>query len=364
MSEVQQEGLRTSLHPYTRRSTALALAIFGVDVLVYAAAVVGAVILENTVLKLACVLVAGAAISALFVIGHDAAHGSYTPSKRLNRVIGHIAFMPALHNFSLWQIAHNRLHHRRPNMKGLNSWSPLSKSEYDALSPAGKLLHRLYRSPGGLGLYYLIERWWKDKFYPTRRVVGKARAVYWWDFVLLLFFLAFLALALILTGSALANSSAWASLLWGFVLPFAMWNANTGFTVYLQHTHPHVPWFADEKDWRRLRGQEAVTVHVLFPRWYGIVSHHIMEHPVHHVNPKIPLYRLRQAQLTLGTLLGERLVTERFTIGGFLDTMARCKLYDYRNHRWLDFHGNPTSACTLSHDNIDERHFSGHVSAA
>lgn len=35
---------------------------------------------------------------------------------------------------------------------------------------------------------------------------------------------------------------------------------------------------------------------------------------------------------------------ERFTPRYLLDTMRRCKLYDYESHRWLGFDGQPTSA--------------------
>jgi hypothetical protein len=51
-------------------------------------------------------------IVALFVIGHDACHQSYTSSRFLNHVVGRIAFLPALHSFSLWDREHNHRHHR------------------------------------------------------------------------------------------------------------------------------------------------------------------------------------------------------------------------------------------------------------
>ena len=88
------------------------------------------------------------------------------------RIVGRIAFLPSLHNFCLWQIAHNRLHHRFTNFKGLNSWSPLSKTEFDALPPWRKLTERFYRTLPGIGAYHLVERWWKDKLFPTLGVVG------------------------------------------------------------------------------------------------------------------------------------------------------------------------------------------------
>lgn len=50
----------------------------------------------------------------------------------------------------------------------------------------------------------------------------------------------------------------------------------------------------------------------------------------------------------LGSTSGERMISERFTLSGFQRTMARCKLYDYKDHTWLDFAGRPTTGGTIS----------------
>jgi len=347
MASPPVKALRAELHEFTKRSTPFALGLFLADISIYVTTIVGAVWLDSPVLKILSAFAAGISISSLFVIGHDAAHGSFTASKRLNQLLGRIAFLPSLHNFSLWQIAHNRLHHRLTNFKGLNSWSPLSKTEFAELSPGRKLTERFYRTPLGLGVYYLIERWWKDKLFPTLRVVGKHKSVYWWDFALILVYLAVLLLALGFAGTRLTDTWALQSIFWGFLLPFVVWNSVMGFTVYLQHTNPRVPWFRDRHDWMRLARQEEVTAHIDFPRWYGWVSHDIMEHPAHHVNVGIPLYHLKKAQDRLLEVAADRLVSEPFSPLRFLRILRDCKLYDYDAHRWLDFQGQPTTECTL-----------------
>ena len=341
MRPAEARELRNALEPYVRRSTVLAWALLLATLAVYAGAVAAAAAPLPLWARLAAAVLAGSAISSLFVIGHDAAHGAYTTSRRLNALIGRIAFLPALHNYSLWQVQHNRLHHRLTNVRGFNSWSPLTKAEYDRLPAWRRAAERLYRSPLGFAPYYLVERWWKDKFFPRR--ARERRPAFWLDFALLLGFLAAF-LALLAAAGALSGSGAAASLLLGFVLPYLVWNALMGATTYMQHTHPDVPWFEALAEWRRLGGQEEVSVQIQVPRWYGFISHHIMEHPAHHVHPKVPLYRLAAAQRRLNELLGPGAVTQRFTPLYLLSTLARCKLYDYRQHCWLDFAGRPTSA--------------------
>lgn len=324
--------LRRMLGPFADRSPALAWALLLATLAAYGTAVLAAALLASLPLRLIAAMLAGGAISSLFVIGHDAAHGAFSASLRVNGVIGRIAFLPALHNFSLWQRQHNRLHHRLANLKGFNSWSPLSKAEYDALPPWRRARERLYRSPLGFAPYYLVERWWRAKFFPRRSAVGRE----WLDFALLATYLAaFLALLAVLGG--------WVAVLLGFAVPFLVWNALMGATTYMQHTHPSVPWFEALAEWRRLGGQEEVTIEMRVPRWYGLISHHIMEHPAHHVHPRVPFYRLPAAQRLLARLMGDRAVVQRFTPAYLLSTLARCKLYDFEHHCWLDFAGRPTS---------------------
>jgi len=116
-----------------------------------------------------------------------------------------------------------------------------------------------------------------------------------------------------------------------------------GFTVYQHHTHESIAWVKTRQERDLLGGQEDFTMHVRYPRWYNLMGHNIMEHTAHHVDPRIPLYYLPEAQKVLAGLLGDDLHAVRFSLKGFLQTMASCKLYDYEKHCWLDFNGNLTS---------------------
>jgi omega-6 fatty acid desaturase (delta-12 desaturase) len=339
MPAMATRELRAALEPYARGSLPVALATVAADIAVFLGLIAATVYFDHWALKLACAIAAGTAISRLFVIGHDAVHLGFTHSKRLDSIIGRIVFLPALHNFSLWRIAHNRNHHLVTNVQGYNSWSPLSLGEYSKLSAEARLLYRFYRSPLGLGPYYLVERWWKDKFFPTRRVVGTMKPAYWWDFALTLVFLAAWIGALLWAAAPASVMAALGTLFFGFALPFALWNYLMGFTVYFQHTNARVPWYRTPADARGVATQEDVSVHVKFPFWYEFLSHYNMNHAAHHVSPKIPIYRLKAAQAHLNALLGPRAVIVKFTPMMFWRTMAQCKLYNYASHRWVDFKG-------------------------
>lgn len=341
--------LRRQLAPFTGKSTAAGLAVVFRDFALLIGCTYFALFFQNYALKTLFSVVAGMAIGSLFVIAHDAAHGALTPSKALNAFLGRLAFLPALHNYTLWLIVHNRMHHVIPCVQGQNSWSPFSKAQFDRLPAWRRALERLYRTPLlGFAPYYIKERWLKEKFLPPRHLAGTRRADQWLDFASLVLFLAIVFGLLHFASVRIGHLQFWEAVVWGFVIPQYVWNTLGGFTVYTHHTHPKVAWFRSEAEMAAAgAGQADVTVHMIFPAWYGTVSNHIMDHPAHHVSTKIPLYNLHRAQLRLNELLGDAAIVERFSPARFLRNMGRCKLYDYDNHRWLSFAGEPTTDISL-----------------
>lgn len=348
------KALRENLSVYTKKSTSTALFIFLIDMTIYLGAMTGVIFFNSLTLKIICACIAGLKMASLFVLAHDAAHDNYTAYSLLNKIIGRLAFLPCYHNYSLWLIVHNRQHHQYTNLKGINSWSPFSKQEYDALPAWRQNLERLYRSLIGVSFNYMVERWWKDKFFPYKRLIRNVKSIrpYWLDFMLVSSFLICQIGFLIYQGNILIGTTVIEMLLVGFFLPFFVCSFMLGVSVYQQHTHESVPWF-DNNDERLIYGQiEDVTLHVKYPRWYNLLSHNVMEHTVHHVDPRIPCYNLKKAQTELNKLYGHKMRIMKFSFSDILMTIKNCKLYDYRQHRWLDFNGVPTSSTTVFSEEV------------
>ena len=53
----------------------------------------------------------GVVVSALFVLGHDAAHDALLPKSRWNRTVALVFMLPSLHVRDGWVFGHNRVHH-------------------------------------------------------------------------------------------------------------------------------------------------------------------------------------------------------------------------------------------------------------
>lgn len=335
--------IRGWLTPIAEQRTAMGIALLAIDWAVFLALIVGTVVLDAWWAKLLCGLAAGFVIGRLFIIGHDACHQSYTPHRGLNRILGRIAMVPSLTPYSLWEVGHNVVHHGYTNLKGVDFvWAPLTKEEFEGLTPGRRLLERIYRSGWGPALYYLVEMWWNRMYFPRKTYMGTSRPEFTRDGVFVTVYAALWIAALI--GAAYAtDQSAWALVGYGFVVPFLFWNAMIGFVVYVHHTHTAVQWHDDKHAWAKAAPFVSTTVHLTFPMKIGALMHHIMEHTAHHVDMSVPLYKLKNAQKLLEDTLPGRIIIQRFSWRWYFETARKCKLYDFTRRCWTDFQGRPTS---------------------
>jgi omega-6 fatty acid desaturase (delta-12 desaturase) len=335
------------------RSLGLGLIVLMAAITLYGAAVAAILLAPWWPLQIACAIVAGLFIATIFVVGHDACHGSLTPYDGLNKVLSRIAFLPSWTPYTSWEFAHNRVHHSYTNLRGKDyAWAPLSKLEYDRLSRSRRWLERHYRSLWGLGSYYLIEYWLRHLLLPTKteRQEMKRPVAFTLDLVLVLLFAAAQIWALHAWCDTLAASESF----WGpftsmpamflavIVVPFLLWNWGMAFAIFQHHNHPRAVWYAVREEWDFFAGQVESTVHAQMPRWLDWISAFIMQHTAHHVNRRIPLYRLSESQRHLERAYSDEIIVEPWSFTALGKTLARCKLYDYENHRWLNFEGRQT----------------------
>jgi omega-6 fatty acid desaturase (delta-12 desaturase) len=324
------------------RSAAVGVACFAVSLLGWGAVTAALALAPSWWARVPLAVAGGLAAGVLFIVGHDACHGSLTPSAGLNGLLGRVAFLPSLHPFVAWAHSHNALHHGWTNLRGKDPvYAPLTLGEYRALGPWRRLLERAYRTWLGVGLLYLLEIWWPLEIVPNaeHRAPMDRRGSFARDRALVLAFVPLEALGLY------ALSGSWAVAALGVVLPFLTFAWLMGFATFQHHTHPRVVWYDDEREWSYYRSQVQGTVHVEFPRWVDALLHHIMDHTAHHVDTRVPLYRLKDAQRAVEEAFGEEnVISVPFSLGGTRRTFRACQLYDYRAHRWLSFDGTPTTA--------------------
>ncbi|MDQ3897364.1 MAG: fatty acid desaturase [Actinomycetota bacterium] len=333
----ERATLRRELAPFCAPPSARATLAVASGLMLYAGFVAGALLLQPVGWRILCSVAIAPAAGRLFMRAHDAAHGSLTSSRRLNSLLGRVAFLPTLHPESIWAQLHNREHHVFTNLRTRDrTWAPLSPAEYDGLPRWRQARYRLYRTTAGFGVYHLVELWWKQFLFPRGTVLRRRSVVHLLDQLLVLAFVG------VVVGAA-GVSAAWRPWPWiaatGLVLalPLVVFAYIAGFVGYCHHTHPSVRWWDDERAWRRESRQLDTAVQLTFSPFVSRLLGDVMEHPAHHIEPRVSLARLRDAQGRLRELVGDAAVVQRWSWRTHRETVARCKLYDFDRSRWQGF---------------------------
>jgi omega-6 fatty acid desaturase (delta-12 desaturase) len=287
--------------------------------------------------------------ATLAIIGHDSAHRGGTRYSWLNRLIGTLGFLPALHPLSRWAHHHNQVHHRYTAQIGVdNAYSPMTVADYRAASPARQAYYRFQRSVWGQPLFYLIDIWAPKIFAPGVSERRTFRARDYWDiafvYVWLVALLAGLTWLSLRYGGATSVGAAFANAaVFGLLVPFLVWNLFISFVTVIQHTGPEVRWSVPTGRPSTPEQKMYGTVRIRFPEAIDLLFHRLMQHTAHHLNPIIPLYSLKAAQLSLDEGHPDKVINVHWTPAYHMRLTRACKLYDPQSDGWCDFEFLPTA---------------------
>ena len=311
------------------RSTARGLFLIARDFAVYGLALWGLASTDNPLFLIPLWLLAGLAISGLFVLGHDAAHDALFDSKKLNSITGRITMLPSWHVTEQWIFGHNRVHHGHTLRQGMDFvWHPLTVDEYNELGTLARLRHKFEWGPLGSGAYYLREVWWNKmvRFTPPARWAKAMNR----DRLLVAGFLVATLAATLLAGGLLGGAWLWIKL---FVIPFLLFCQSIGWVVYVHHIDPEIRWWS-RREWNRFRGQVEGTTILWGPPGWELFFHWIMVHVPHHVDMKIPCYRLPEAARAIQQAYPDDVVERKISLRQYLRATKACKLHDFDSGEW------------------------------
>ena len=333
-----------------RRRYFPALLLFAADYAGYLLCVAGAVVLPGWWAKALCVVAAALLIGGLHVIGHDAGHGIFVPGRWANRWIARFAFFPSYVPLAAWYRGHVLLHHNFLRVRGRDFvWMPWTLEEYRSAPLWRRAWYRFLRTPVGPSFYWTVGYWVPSLLFPPGSELGPRRGQNRFDRLLVLGFAAALFAGL----CALARVAAawpWAEpvgpagvVVLGLVLPYLGWTYLIGVVDLVHHTHPQTVWFTSRDEWDYATANLRSTTHTVLPFGLNCLVHGILDHTAHHVDPRVPLYNLPEAQAALEAAYPEDVPVERLTPLYVLRLLRTCRLYDYDRRQWLDYDGTPTT---------------------
>jgi omega-6 fatty acid desaturase (delta-12 desaturase) len=315
-----------------KRSALQTFGWYAFDLALYLGLMYGVFASEAWWARLAFGVGAGCAVAFMFVWAHDAAHGALFQSEWAAELFGTAFMLPSLNMYRLWSHGHNRVHHGFTSYSPVDwIWRPLTPAEYAAKPLWGRLVYRMERSPWTCALHYLLRVWWPGMvmYRPDRK--SRERLGYAVNkLVTLAFVLVMSALAWRFGGGAIGVLAA-------VVVPFVVFNYFIALFVYLHHTHPEVPFFDQRAEWSNTIGQVYCSIVWRCSRLSELLIHNIMIHVPHHVEPRIPFYRLKRAYAELQREYGPYIHEYRFRWSTVRMIFRRCKLYDFESKTWYSF---------------------------
>ena len=258
----------------------------GVTLLFYVAACAAlvAALASGWWIGLVLAIPAGMAVVRVFTIQHDCGHGSFFSSRTLNtwtgRCLGVLTFTP----YEAWRRAH-AMHHAGSGdlgRRGIGDIDMLTVAEYRARGPWGRLAYRLYRHPlvinviGPPVYFLLMQRWpWAQQL-PVQNVW---RSIVGLNVALVLFY----GTLILAVGPTVGLAAVLAV---GLV---ASWVGSWLF--YVQHQFEDTHWDHGD-EWEARVAALNGSSHYVLPAWVNWLTGNIALHHIHHLNARIPGYRL------------------------------------------------------------------------
>lgn len=318
------------------RPTWKGMAYFARDIALYAVAVAWLIVVNNPVLVVIGWVFASLTVAALFIVGHDAAHGSLFNSRKMNRTVGKLAMLPSWHVYEGWALGHNRIHHTYTARQGFDFvWHPVTPGEYAGLSRSKRLRHRIEWSWFGAGAYYLREVWFNKMIVgaPPARFAKSIRRDRWLVAIVVAVVAAGLAALGYATSGTVAGAVWMVVKVW--VVPFLGFGFIIGSLVHIHHIGPDLRWWP-RREWTRFAGQVEATTALYAPRGVELFFHWIMIHIPHHVDVRIPMYNLPMAADAIVENIDEA-KRGKLRFRDFVANTRQCKLYDFDTGTWYTY---------------------------
>ena len=282
----------------------------------------GAIAQVSYLLSLLLALPTAGFLIRVFIIFHDAGHGSFFRRSRWNRALGYVAGILTFTPFQHWTHEH-AMHHATAgdlDRRDLGDVWTMTVQEFVAAPRRLRLAYRVFRNP--FVLFFLVAPigFLFNHRIPRKRTSNRARwAIVWTNIGVALFVVAmslpfgFVNFALVFTPVFLIASTVGT---WLF---------------YVQHQFEGVYWRRHE-GWDFVAAALSGSSYLALPRVLQWFTGNIGFHHIHHLDPRIPNYHLERAHRELPLLHQVPVLRVR-------DTM-RClsmRLYDETTGQMVSF---------------------------
>lgn len=242
------------------------------------------VIVPTWPLKLIFSLVAGLVMVRMFIIYHDFQHHTIFKGSKLANAILTIYGMYVLVPASIWKRSHDYHHNNNSKLfsASIGSYPIATKSKYRAMCSKERRVYLAIRHPLTIMFGYL------SMFIFGMCISSLVSAPKKHLDSLLTLIIHFTVSALVF------YFFGWQTWLFTILIPIFFASAVGAYLFYAQHNFPDTK-FADNKNWKyekaALESSSYMKMHPIMHWFTGNIGYH----HIHHLNSKIPFYRLPEA---------------------------------------------------------------------
>ncbi|MEM9069188.1 MAG: fatty acid desaturase [Myxococcota bacterium] len=286
-----EKALIDSTRPFTQESTVRSWFETVFTLSVIGGLIAGALLVEPWWARAAFSVFAGLTIVRGFILYHDHMHNALLRHSKVAKAIfwwyGVLVLTPP----KVWRQTHNYHHAHNSKVVGshVGSYPILTVEMYLKATPLQRAMYRFTRHPLNIAIGYVTVFGFGMCVSPfLRRPKGN------WDSIFALIFHVALVVTLVLVWG-------WGVAFYGLILPLMVACMLGGYLFYAQHNFEHMQ-VQPRHTWTFSRAAlECSSYMELGPvmRWF---TGNIGYHHVHHLNPRIPFYRLPEAMAAIPAL--------------------------------------------------------------
>lgn len=298
----QANTLHASTKPYAKDNPLRSWWHILSTTLLLAAAVTGTLPFAPLWLRLGCSLLTAFLFVRLFVIFHDHQHRAILPKSKAAEVFMNIFGMCSLCPSTVWRSSHDdhHAHNCQLRVENIGSFPIMTREQFKKSKPMDRFKYLAMRHPITLLLGYVTVFFYSMSLQPA---LSEPRR-HWdaWPAVFVHFGVA----------AALVYWLGWVAMLITLTIPFFIAGALGAYLFYAQHNFPGVV-LRDEAGWTYEGAALDSSSHLKTGPILAWFTGNIGYHHIHHLNHRIPFYRLPEVYQAIPELRQAKTTTLRPT---------------------------------------------------
>lgn len=280
-----------STKPFAKENRALSWFHLTSSLLLLACSLAMTILVPYTLIKLVFSVLSGLLMVRMFIIYHDYQHHAILyksiPAKIIMTLYGMYVLVPA----SIWKRSHDYHHNHNSKLfsASIGSYPIATKSKFLSMSRSERATYLFIRHPLTVFMGYF-----------TMFIFGMCVSSFMsaprkhYDSVIALI------LHVVISYFIIVNLG-WQTWLFFLFIPIFIASAMGAYLFYAQHNFPGTS-FSDKDDWKyEIAALESSSYMVMSP-FMEFMTGNIGYHHIHHLNSRIPFYRLRETMLAIPEL--------------------------------------------------------------